>query len=730
MGEQATFGAELRRRRQQAGMSLAELAGRIHYSKGYLSKVETGRVAVNAAFAALCEAELGAVGTLEPLLPKEPERRRTRPDIRPAGLPPAVSSFVGRADELLRVRRALDADGGVCAVSGLGGVGKTELAVRCAHRLEPGFADGCLFIDLGGPGEHAVEPGAVLDRLLRTLGVPAEAIPADPDDRGTMYRSRLRGRSVLLVLDNAVNTAQVRPLLPAEPKCRVLITSRSRLAALDDAEHVSLSELTTGAASELFSTLTGIAVGEPVARIVDRCGRLPLAVRIGAARLRSHPAWDVDELDRRLATEQARLAELDDGERSVSAVFELSARQLPADQFRMLGLLALNPGTDIATESAGALCGVDAREADRLLDRLHDVHLVEQPAADRYAFHDLVRTFATDSVLRRLPTAEHTSAFRRLASFAVRNAEHADRLLTPHRYRPTVGYPENAPAPVWLTGEEDALRWFETEWPNLVALCRAAGERGEHDQCWRLAFFLRSFFFLTKLWDPWLETHRYARESAATAGDRWALATTTANLGVGLIDHGDLDGASTCYREALALYREIGDGHGEHTVLAHQAWVAHYRGDHGDALRDLSSALKFYEATGNVRNAAITTRGIALVLTALGEPVRAEALARSTLAVFDDLGLPLDAAMALNCVGWASYTSGDLDEAGTAYRDAATRAETSGSAYEAARAYTGLGNIAWTRGFSAEAVALWNQADDTCETLNPLMAGEARVRHR
>ncbi|KAA9161632.1 tetratricopeptide repeat protein [Amycolatopsis acidicola] len=720
MSERAKFGAELRRLRAASGLSLADLEKRVHYSKGFLSKVETGLATPSAALAALCEEQLDAPGALTALLPGRPARRRTRPDTRPSGLPPATNTFVGRQAELSRVRQALSSEGGVCVISGLGGIGKTELAVRCAHRLEAGFADGCLYVDL----RVSDEPSVVQDRLLRMLGEPPESIPADPDDRTAYYRNRLGGRSFLLVFDNAGSAAQVRPLLPAEPKSRVLITSRSRLAALDEAAHVSLDVLSEPAASELFASLTGVEPDEAVAGIVTRCGLLPLAIRIAAARLRSHPAWDAAELERRLARAQVRIAELDDGERSVSAAFDLSVQQLPHAESRLLGLLTLLPGADFDLDTAGVLGG---RGTERVLDRLHDVHLLTQPAIDRYAFHDLVRSHAGGHLFATTSAAQQATMFRHVMDFAVRSAEAADRLITPGRYRPELAWPDDTPAKE-LETDDDAVNWLSAEWPNLVALCQSAGERGEFDRCWRLAYSLRGFFFLAKLWEPWIETHEWAQSAARASGDRWALATSTANLGVALADRGDPDAASVRYEQALSLYREIGDGHGESTALAHQAWADHYRGRHEEALQNLRRAAAFYEQEGNERNAAITNRGISLVLTSLGSAAEAAELAASTLPVFEELVLNLDAVMALNCMGWAYFHSGDYERATAAYDEATARAERCSSTYEAARAFTGLGNIARARGDKVEATIWWARADEIHPALPPASVGEARVR--
>lgn len=724
-----TFGAELRNLRRQSGMSLTELARRVHYTKGYLSRVETGAVTPNRGLAQLCEAELGAPGVLTALLPAEPVKRRTRPLRRPSNLPVTTTTFIGRHIEQEWIKDALAGEGGVCVVSGLGGTGKTALAVRTAHRLEAGFPDGCLFADLRGhtPGQRPLEPFAVQDQLLRLLGVPGGRIPTIADERSVCYQEELRGRSLLLVLDNASDAAQVRPLLPVEPKCRILVTSRSRLTSLDEASFVQLDVLSMADAIALFASLTDLDPADSgVTEVVSRCGLLPLAIRIAAARLRAHPAWDIAELVRRLTDEAGRLGQLDDGERSLTATLQLSTRHLGDAETRLLGLLALHPGADFDIHSVGALGDVPVAEADRLAERLHDANLLTQPAKDRYATHDLVRVFAGETLLPKLPERDRSAAFGRLVEDAVRTAALADWLLIPDHFHPVAVTAGITIDPLRLTDEQDALDWFQREWPTLVALCLTSAKRGEHARCWQLAFLLRGFFFMAKLWDPWVTTHRAAQ--AVAAEDPWALATTTANLGVALANLGDLAGASVHYREALALYREIGDSYGESTVLAHRAWVYHYLGDHAVAVRNLRQALGFYESTGNRRNAAITTRGIALALASAGDHAESVRLATKALVDFDDLGLDLDAAMALNCLGWTHFLAGDHERATRSYERAATRALRALSPFEAARAYIGLGNIAATVGAPEEADQLWQLADETHQGINPLMVGEARVR--
>ncbi|MCX2729438.1 tetratricopeptide repeat protein [Saccharopolyspora sp. NFXS83] len=731
MDESANFGAELRRLRKQAGLSLSELAGRTHYSKGFLSKVETGGAQPSQALAALCEAELDATGLLHELLPGEPARRRNRPDVRPSALPALSAPFVGRLAGQRSVRTALEADGGVCVISGMGGVGKTELALRCAHRLESGFADGCLFVDLRGhtPGRQPADVAEVLDRLLRMLDVAPEGIPADIDDRAAMYRSRLRGRSMLLVFDNAASAGQVRRLLPAESKCRVLVTSRNRLSSLDAATHVSLDLLADGEATRLFAAVADVDEEDAMVRaIAERCGHLPLALRIAAARLRAHPEWDLAELRERLAREAGWLTELDDGERSLTAALELSVRDLGASESRMLGLLSSHPGADFDLCAAAALAGVPVRSADRLVDRLHGAFLLNQPARGRFALHDLVRAFARDSVLAELSEQEKVAGLRRLLDAMLATAALADRLLIPGRYQPEWARHLEPPEQLRFVERRQAIAWLRLEWPNLVELSRAARQAGEHEHCWQLAFVLRGFFFEAKLWDPWIAVHRWARDSAANLEDWWALAGTNSHLGVALADRGDLAGAEECYREALDLYREIGDPHGEVTVRANRGWVEHYRGDHDSAVADLSFALEHYERDGNVRNVAITRRGIALARTALRQFSAATEGAERALAEAEELALEADAVRALNCLGWIHFESGDHQRAVAAYQRAADRAGPETIYYEQARAYTGLGNVAASGGRDLEAAALWRRADEVHRGLEPAMVAESRVR--
>jgi tetratricopeptide (TPR) repeat protein/transcriptional regulator with XRE-family HTH domain len=735
------FGTELRRLRTAAGWSLTDLANRIHYTKGYLSKVENGVAPPNEALATLCDAELETGGVLIAVVPRRRRKIRSRTfTVRPSGLPPATPFFTGRDDELAEVcgilRSGHTGSPGVCAVDGMAGSGKTALAVLAAHRVEDEFPDGMLFIDLHAHtrGGREVDSSDALDRLLRQLGVPGDEIPRSPEDRAVFYRGCLRDRRVLVVVDNARSTQQVLPLLPGDPGCRVLVTSRNRLVAMDDAHHVSLGPMTDAEAVTLFSSIAG-RVRLPdgadgrrtLARIVDRCGRLPLAIRIAAARYQSNPVWTLADLDDRLADSQTLFHELDDGERSVHGAFQLSWDGLPAEQRLLLALGTLYPGTDIDAHSAGALAGVPLAQAHRLLDRLQTAHLLIPQPGGRYQCHDLLRAFAAQTGLRDVTPDEQRRAVVRLVDHAVHAAASADVVITPGRFRPVVGY-DHLPPDVRSFGDTAAaVSWLGVEWPALAALVTVAAEHDLHDRAWQLAFMLRGYFFLTKLWDPWIETHQVGLASARAVGDRWAEGATLNNLGIAHIDRGELDIATGYYAAALVVFRELEDGHGEVNALANIGWVHHYRGDHAAALRDLSSAFEFYQRTGADRNAAITLRGIALAETELGAYEDSLAHATEALGMFEQQGLLLDAAMALNCLGWTNFRSGRHEQAASAYRRAAEAGERADSPYEVARAKTGLGNIAAAADDLDAAQRYWDDAQQRYPDLNTTTVGESRA---
>lgn len=727
------FGSDLRRRRNEKKITLRKLSERVFCTPSHLSKVERGKTKANLRFGRLCDDALEAQGELAALLEDgEPMGERPAGINSISGLPASPSHFVGRPEELKSVADHLTGvlEGNLCVISGMAGVGKTALALQGAWAASKSFPDGCFFLDFSETSPHGARE--VLNSLLQLTGVPQERLPSRPDALANLWRSRTRDKRLLLVLDNVHSAVDVAPLLSSGLGCKVIVTSQKRLSALDEATHVSVGVLTDTEARALFRTAGGeraACAPEAVVRaVVEYCGRLPLAVRIVAARLRSGSMRSVAELEVRLSHEAHRLELLDDGDRSVAAALTVSCHCLSGEQRRVLALLALHPGPGTDLYDVAVLADIDPLRAATLVDSLADAHLLTHESSRRVSMHGLVRHFARVELLAHLTVEERHAALRRLLEHGLRLAVAADKLLTPQRFRPPVildDFPEGA----WEFSDRAAgVLWLESEWRSLVALCETAAELGLHSLCWQLAFTLRDFFFLTKRWGPWIETHTRAVESARTAGARTWLAISLSNLGVAHSDRGDLTMAVGYFQQALVLYQELGDDDGVVNSVSNLAWAELYLGEYENCMAGLRTALKYYRRMENRRNAAITLRGIALLEAEIQLYPSAVKHAQQARAEFHSLGLGLDAVMSVNCAAWAHFRSGDHRAATADYKEALALAESCASSYEGARALTGLGNISWARGHHEAATELWRRADALYGGLEPVILGEARVR--
>ncbi|MBT2208725.1 helix-turn-helix domain-containing protein [Actinomadura sp. NEAU-AAG7] len=720
------FGTELRRRRKEAGLSQQQLARLIPCSKSWISKVETGTSAATFELAQGFDDALGANGELMVLA-----RRKSRQSAV-NGLPPVTDRLVGRSEELAKLEVFVRGEGrsNVSVLTGPAGAGKTTLAIRAGWDASDQFPDGCLYLDFGSHTPRAAQLTCqtALRSLLTALKVPEEEVPAGDVGLAGVYQDALRGRRALLVLDNVASSDQIRTLLPAERRCRVLVTSRNRLNSLDDPVILHVGALPESDAAALFRTAVGEHVectDATIERIAGHCGRLPLAITIAAARFRADPVWSVEDFATELADERARLELLDDGERSIEAAFTLSCDALGDAERQLFGLLALHPARRIQVSGAAALADVAPARARRLLGRLADAHLVTYETADGVAMHDLLRWFAQKHVLSATPAWQQNAAMLRLLDHGVRLAESCGRLIDPRRHR--VSMPTDVPED-GSADRDTALEVIQSEWPVLVDLCHEAAARGLHRQCWQLSFALRDYFFLAKLWDPWISTHQAAANCARTAGAEREAAIALNSLGIAHADRGSLSTAVAQYQQALKLFRTIGDEHGVTSALSNIAWTSLYLGRFEQALRDLRTVRQTYQQLGNRRNAAITLRGIALTETELGLYKDAVDHALETRREFEALNLPLDVAMSVNCAAWAHFQAGELDAAMTGYAWASDLADRCGSRYEAARAATGMGNVLAVTGRGAEAARHWEHADALHRPLEPAMLGEARIR--
>src|SRR5690349_3351322 len=500
---------------------------------------------------------------------------------RPAQLPADIADFTGREEQVKRLSDLLSGPGPssdpgvlrVAVVAGAGGLGKTSLAVHAAHRVSRSFLDGQLYVDLLGATAHPVPPADVLARFLRDLGVDGKDIPVDGDERAARYRTTLARRRMLIVLDNARDAAQVRPLLPGSASSAVLVTTRSRMPDLASTRLVDLNVLDDDEALNLFVKVVGeeraAAEPEATAELLDACAGLPLAIRICAARLVTRSGWTIRAMAGRLTDEHRRLDEMRAGDLAVRASFEVSFTSLlpstdkqgvdPAPAFRLLGLWQ---GPSISAAAAAALFGVPEYSAEDALEVLVDTHLLESVSTDRYRFHDLLRVYAAERAEADLPAAERDAAVTRLLTWYMRTADAAATAVSPHRYNIVLDPGGTDPPPPAFAGVDDALAWYDSERANLVAATRQAAASGLHDIAWRLPAPLFSMFNRRGNWAECIATHHIALDSSRQAGNRPGEAWVLNNLGDALGVTRDPQGAGYLER-SLAIRRETGDRIGE-----------------------------------------------------------------------------------------------------------------------------------------------------------------------
>jgi DNA-binding SARP family transcriptional activator/tetratricopeptide (TPR) repeat protein len=680
-------------------------------------------------------------------------------------LPASVRSFVGRQSEVSRlgglVKRALNPVGTagtvvVSAINGMAGVGKTALALHATHQLAGEFPDGQLFIDMHGYTQgHEPRPASeALEMFLRALGVPPQRVPAGTDERAAMFRHRLSGTRTMIVLDNVASEAQIRPLVPASAGCVVLVTSRRRLRALDEAYQLSLDVLPRADALELFLAVAGPEQARPddpaLAEIVELCGQLPLAVRIAAALLRHRPVWTAEHLARLLRAQQARITTLSDGERDLGAAFDLSYRSLTADEqltFRCLGLI---PGPDFDAYATAALTGSDPAAAARVLDDLVDHNLVIEHLAARYRLHDLIRLHARALAVRD-PAPARGAALDRLMDYYQHTAGRADALISPFPHLTPAG---RLPAHRPVVPDADAGRaWVRAERPNLLAALRYATSHARHDRGITLTSGLASLLREDGPWSEALTLHTDAIAAARGRADRSGQASALIQLGIirnltgdcaGAID--DLERAAGLYRQlgdplgqanaltqlgdvrgfvddcptaiddleqARRLYQQLGNPLGQANALARLGNIRRYTGDYPGAIPDLEQAMRLYLQLGNHngQGSMLISLGNAQRLT--GDFAAAARNLEEALRLYGHLGHQLGRANALSELGELRRLSGDYPDAARCLEEGLQIYQDLGNQMGQANAKVWLGSVRQSSGDLAGAAELIEAAVDT-----------------
>ncbi len=559
--------------------------------------------------------------------------------VPPAQLPADVAGFTGRRWHLDELDR-LAGDGAgharrssavvVSAVDGTAGVGKTALAVHWAHRVRERFPDGQLYVNLRGySAGPPVRPVEALAGFLHALGVAPENVPVHTDEAAGLYRSLLADRRVLVLLDNAADAEQVRPLLPGAPGCLVLVTSRDRvpgLVARDGATRLTLEVLIDAEARALLERLIGAARvrAEPEAadELARACAFLPLALRIAAANLLERPEPGIAGYLAELAAGDrlAALAVEGDESTAVRAAFDLSYARLDPEARRMFRLLGLVPGPDVTAEAAAALADVSAQQAGALLDRLTRVHLLDQHALDRYTSHDLLRLYATERATAEDGPADRDAALRRLYRYYQDRADASATVLYPELFRLPSPPPESNR---YIADPNEALAWLDAERPNLMAVITATAASGPHQTAWRLGDAMRGYFQIRMHAVDWLTAARAALAAARAQENPQAEAGAQLSLGAYYWYQGRYRHAIDAYTAMHALARKADWSEGQAAALTNLGGLRAMVGELERAATDLDQALALQLRNDWRTGQAISLSNLGLVQWELGNLQRA-----------------------------------------------------------------------------------------------------------
>jgi len=645
--------------------------------------------------------------------------------VTPRELPPAVQGFTGRSAEIDALTRLLGGPGRqapgavvISAIGGTAGVGKTALAVHWAHRAARRFPDGQLYVNLRGfdPSGTPATPADAIRGFLDALGVPPERIPAQQDAQAGLYRSLLADKRMLILLDNARDEYQVRPLLPASPASLVIITSRSQLAGLaaaDGARLLSLDVLSHDESVQLLTARIGAARAAEQPGAIDDiaalCAHLPLALAVAAARAAARPRFPLVELATELRCAVGRLDALDadDPAVSVRAVFSWSYQQLSPPAARMFRLLGLHPGPDIGINAAASLAAAGRPEARRLLRELARDCLITEHAPARYAFHDLLRAYAADQAREHDSQADRAAAADRILDHYLHTAAHGAILwaacesvaLTP---------PGPGTCPEQPADHRQAMAWFEAEHHTLLAAVAFAAERGADRHVWQLAWAITTHLFRRGYLDELVTMHDRALAAATRLDDSLGQAVSLRQLGEAFAITGEYDQSRAYLERCLQLYQRLGDRRGE--ALAHLSItiLADTQGRYADALAHNEEALLIARTIGHEHAQARALANIAWCRALLGDYHRARGFCDQAMALLAKVGGR--EYHVWDTLGYIEHHLGDFAQAAAHFEHALDLSRDHGDRLVEGSVQSHAGDALQDAGELAQAREAWQQA--------------------
>ncbi|MCW3818805.1 tetratricopeptide repeat protein [Micromonospora sp. DR5-3] len=643
----------------------------------------------------------------------------------PAQLPADLPVFSGRHHEVVELVDRLTSAAQAAAplvsvVTGMAGIGKTTLAVHCAHRVAPLCPDGQLFANLRGfDPAGAARTEDVLRGFLDALGVPSRQVPDGVEAQAALYRSRLAGRRMLVLLDNARDTDQVRPLLPGSAGSLVIVTSRSQLPGLvaTHGARPTLLDLPDhdDARQVLARRLDAARVAaEPAAvdELIERCARLPLALAIVAARAATHRQFPLAAIAEELRRATGGLAAFTGSEAAVDvrSVFSWSYAALEPAAARLFRLLALHPSPPASVEAAASLAGVPAEDVRPLLNGLTGAHLVAEPACGRYAFHDLLRAYAAELCLTVGSPADRQAALGRMIDHYLHSAYAADRRISPTR--PPLHLPTPAPGVTAreFPDEASAVAWLTDERPALLAALDAAHTGGLDGQAWQLAWSLEQYLERWGHWTDWTRTWQTAMRAARRLDDPYALAQAHRGLGLIALIAGTAEEATPHLVEATALFQRVGDVEGQAIAQRGLSFAQERQGRPELALRHAELALELCRSAGDRSGEGLALNLIALQRTQLGDHDAAVPIVELAIVLLAEVGHRRGEAAAWDTLGSVRSALAQPDLAVAAYRRAAELREQVGDRYQQAQTLVRLGGVHADTGDRQAAQDVWRNA--------------------
>ena len=730
----ASFGSLLRRLRIDAGLTQEALAKAARLSYRSISDLERG---VNRSprkeTARLLAAALGLAGA-ERIAFEAAARGHSGnavnqvqiAEIAPMTLatrtlPRDVASFTGRERELAYLIETVTdtavAAGvvGICAIGGMAGIGKTALAVHAAHRLAPRFPDGQIFLPLHGhtPGQRPVDPADALASLLQASGIAAQQIPARPEPRAWLWRHRIAGKRMLLVLDDAAGHEQIRSLLPGTAGSLVLITSRRHLTALEDAQVISLDILPADEAAALLVRLAGrpgLHPADPAVLQISRlCGHLPLAIGMLARQLRHHPAWTARELATDLAAARSRLELMQAENVSVAAAFDLSYRELAGEPQHIFRRLGLHPGTEIDVYAAAALIESSVEVARRNLEDLYDHYLIAEPSRGRYRMHDLISEYA-QALAAAEPAVHREAAVDRLLTYYLQTARTASHLVRRTRPQPLAREDISAPPMPDLSRAKDATAWMQIEQDNLYAAVNYAAAHSMTEFAVTLPAVMHGYLRHHGNWDQVLSVYGGALDQSRQTGNWQAEADILTDIGDIQMLSGNYPEAAASLTQALEICRKHADKHSEAHALSILGYVQHQTGEIRAAAANLASALELYRDHGDRLGEASTLAYLSEVQMATGQYGAAKTGLEQALELHGDLHSHLWEAEILNLLGVVQNTIGDYQEAVSSHARALRLQREIGNQIGEAKTTCDLGSVQQAHGDYLAAAASFARA--------------------